>query len=230
MAELDSAVQSLGEIKGSSSNREEQMKGMSPEQREKFLEEEAQAKAHDDQKTRHVLKTTGLFRGGGNPLKNGGGRGGRGGPRRATINIPPVNIKADQDPLPVVESISETTEDAVEEPSQNTTTTTTKEVTSTKSAEEQTPQSPSNEMTAPPPPMKFDDQSAMLAGMNQEQREAYLLEQAKSKQHEDMRTRHVLKTTGIFRAPGGNPLKAGGGRGGKGRRTSILCSSNVLCL
>ena len=37
------------------------------------------------------------------------------------------------------------------------------------------------------------------------------------KKHNELKTKHVLKTTGMFRAAGGNPL-AGGGRGGRGGR------------
>jgi hypothetical protein len=128
-------------------------------------------------------------------------------------------------------------------------------------------------------PPRPNPQAEMLASMNPEQREAYLLEQAKVylylvyatyrnvpstyvvhnacvcevpkkkspcpnitcvphyiiipilncviifisncklKDHEDAKTRHVLKTTGLFRAPGGNPLKSGRGAA---RRTSSL--------
>ena len=60
--------------------REDMLKKMSSEQREKFLAEESAAKEHDAAKSRHVLKTTGMFKAaGGNPLSMAGGRGGRGG-------------------------------------------------------------------------------------------------------------------------------------------------------
>jgi len=60
--------------------RENLLKKMSSEQREKFLAEEGAAKQHDAAKSRHVLKTTGMFKASsGNVLVMAGGRGGRGG-------------------------------------------------------------------------------------------------------------------------------------------------------
>ena len=71
--------------------RETELRKMTPEQRERFLAEEEAAKAHDAAKSKHVLKTTGMFRAaGGNPLAAGRGGRGRGGPRR-------VSAKADED-------------------------------------------------------------------------------------------------------------------------------------
>ena len=59
--------------------RETMLRKMTPEQRERFLTEEAEAEAHDKLKSRHVLKTNAMFRStGGNPLAFGG-RGGGGG-------------------------------------------------------------------------------------------------------------------------------------------------------
>ena len=58
--------------------RETMLRKMSPEQRERFLAEEAEADAHDKLKSKHVLRTTGMFRAASNPL-TAGGRGGRGG-------------------------------------------------------------------------------------------------------------------------------------------------------
>ena len=56
----------------------------------------------------------------------------------------------------------------------------------------------------------------MLRKMTEGQRGKFLEEEAAAANHDAMKSKHVLKTTGIFRAAGGNPLAAGrGGRGGK---------------
>jgi hypothetical protein len=60
--------------------RDSMLGKLSPDQRERFLAEEDDAKQHDAAKSKHVLKTTALFKAsGGKPLASGGGRGGRGG-------------------------------------------------------------------------------------------------------------------------------------------------------
>ena len=70
--------------------REDLLKRMSSEQREKFLAEEGAAKQHDAAKSRHVLKTTGMFKAAsGNVLVMAGGRGGRGNQRNPVSKGPP---------------------------------------------------------------------------------------------------------------------------------------------
>ena len=63
--------------------REGMLKSMSDDQREKFIKDEQEQKAHDAGKSKHVLRTKQAFKGSAskNILGGRGGRGGRGGGR-----------------------------------------------------------------------------------------------------------------------------------------------------
>jgi len=72
--------------------RESMLAKLAPDQRERLLGEEAAAAVHDAAKSRHVLKTTSMFRagGGGNPLALGGGGRGRHGRGGGSFKKPPA--------------------------------------------------------------------------------------------------------------------------------------------
>jgi len=66
---------------------------------------------------------------------------------------------------------------------------------------------------------KEAERDSMLGELSPDQHERFLAEEGDAKQNDAAKSKHVLKTTALFKASSGRPLASGAGRGGRGDRS-----------